>query len=679
MKNAVPGRQRALLALSTILVGISLSVTLGMQFLGYEAYAPTGRVFVIIVPAAAFAFLLHQALDRSSWMPGAFSGSAALAVAVLAATAGTTLCLTLGNQALILTAANCISAAAVAWLLMSPVTRFLRRLIAARQHLRLAGAWLTSSAAAFMVVGFLANFYRSSLEIFALTILLDLVLGLAAFHALGRSHRLARRSRADAWISLALLLLPAVWVCLLFWIGSQYPAVFHGDLVLLERTQTTPFLLASLVSFPWLAWLLVVSRSNRSVQGLRRTAIFRFVDENLPGLLLAAQFMLVYFLVGSVLNQERFDVDDIFFDADAFIWRYRLTTEHWQDFYWRSVHPLALLVLRPPVGLLAMLLRGDRPMSASLLAAATGAAGVFLAWMFARRALRSTPAALIIAALLGFSASHLVFGSMIETYALLAAASLLFFVLFQRGTHSLTALVPVGLLSAGITLTHLAQTAVVLLTIRRDPRLLAKYVLLVSALLIPLSLASELVYPNAAPLFFLPSGFSAEEENVWPLSSQRLEAMVRSFAFYAIAAPEPIVSSGEIPFSQFRFFRAESGHLSEYETPLQTATAWSWMILLFIGGISFASSLRTEHLRILLALLICLAFNGLLLLRYGKEFFLYSGNWTFALVLFLGLAWKPLFRRRWFQVALVAFLLMLMLNNLGLLQTVMRESALYFG
>ncbi|HND50411.1 MAG TPA: hypothetical protein PLL95_17715, partial [Anaerolineales bacterium] len=58
-----------------------------------------------------------------------------------------------------------------------------------------------------------------------------------------------------------------------------------------------------------------------------------------------------------------------------------------------------------------------------------------------------------------------------------------------------------------------------------------------------------------------------------------------------------------------------------------------------------------------------------------KELFLYTPNWTYALILFLGLAWQKLHDQKWFQTLLVVFLLLLIWNNAILLQTILEVLA----
>ena len=157
----------------------------------------------------------------------------------------------------------------------------------------------------------------------------------------------------------------------------------------------------------------------------------------------------------------------------------------------------------------------------------------------------------------------------------------------------------------------------------------------------------------------------------------RDRALVRAFLFNNIAAPSPLLSYKDIPFTQFRFYRAEDYTISEYSTPLQSVTGWVWATLLAVAAIFFVKDFKSQNIRLTLSLLGCVAFNLLLHLRYGKELFLYSPNWTYAVVLLLGISWKNLFAYKWFQILLIAFLALLMLNNAALIHTIMETSAPY--
>jgi hypothetical protein len=124
-------------------------------------------------------------------------------------------------------------------------------------------------------------------------------------------------------------------------------------------------------------------------------------------------------------------------------------------------------------------------------------------------------------------------------------------------------------------------------------------------------------------------------------------------------------------------FKADPMRLSEYRTWFGKTLAFAWLGLFLLGGFLFLKNLRKEDNRFTFAFILILLFNFALHLRYGKDIFLYSANWTYAIILFLSLAWKELANKRWFQVVLFVFLVLLLANNSRLIFTMLSTSALH--
>jgi len=124
-------------------------------------------------------------------------------------------------------------------------------------------------------------------------------------------------------------------------------------------------------------------------------------------------------------------------------------------------------------------------------------------------------------------------------------------------------------------------------------------------------------------------------------------------------------------------FKADPMRLSEYDTWFGKTLAFIWLGLLLLGGFLFLRKLKKEDNRFTFAFILILLFNFLLHLRYGKDIFLYSTNWTYAIILFLCLAWKELANKRWFQIVLLVFLALLLTNNSRLIFTMLSTSALH--
>ena len=230
--------------------------------------------------------------------------------------------------------------------------------------------------------------------------------------------------------------------------ANQFPSLFDAGYFILKNGQWIPFIIGSLLALPCLAWGLKFIKQSDAKQ----TTAYHFINEIMAGLLVAGFFFIVYLIIASIFNQPVFDVDDIFFDTDGLLWRTRFVTDSYRDYYWRSVHPFVLLIIRPLITLFAFFLKGDRLAAAFVLVAFTGALCVFLAWYFVKHTVGNSLYALLTASLLGASAAHLVFGSLIETYIFLAAVAMTFMVLLLRDKPLFT-LIITGTISFGIT-TH---------------------------------------------------------------------------------------------------------------------------------------------------------------------------------------------------------------------------------
>ncbi len=476
----------------------------------------------------------------------------------------------------------------------------------------------------------------------------------------------------DFGITFALFVILSVFIAMMFRMAKQFPSLFDATFFQLERDQLICFAISVIFSLPLFAWTLSVAKEKR----LDQTRFFYFVDENLPGLMLAAFFFSAYLILASIFNRPVFDVDDIFFDSDGLLWRTRFTTVDYRDYYWRSVHPFVLLIIRPLVALVSVFLKGDRLVGAFALVAFAGALCVFLAWYFVKHTVGNPLYALLTASLLGASAAQLVFSSLIETYIFLAAVMLVFLVLLLKD-KPLFVLIITGTLSFGITITNFIQTAIAFIFVKRDFIQWVKYGLIVGALVIPLTLLNNFVYPNSQPYFFVPSSFTAEADNTFAPSIARGLAVLRVMFLHSIVAPDPLILKEEIPFLKVWMFKADPMLVSTYATWFGKVLAFIWLGLVLLGGFLFLKNLKKQDNRFPFAFIFILLFNFILHLQYGKDLFLYSTNWTYAIILFLALAWKELADKKWFQISLLVFLALLLANNSRLIFTMLSTSALH--
>jgi hypothetical protein len=303
---------------------------------------------------------------------------------------------------------------------------------------------------------------------------------------------------------------------------------------------------------------------------------------------------------------------------------------------------------------------------AFIITALTGALCVFLVWYFVKESSSNRLYALLIATLFGASASQLAFGSLIENYIFLAATALIFMVLLLKNSP-MYALVIAGAAAFGITISNIAQTVIAHFMVKRNIPQLIKYGLIVGALIIPLNLLNNVIYPGAHPYLWAVDTLQYEEKNVFEPTLQRANFLGRVMLLHSFVSPDPLMLKEDIPFLKLWMFRAALKkaplQIARYETDLGNALVAVWLGFVAVGGLLFLKNLFKQDNRFPFAFILITLFSFALHMRYGRDVFLYSANWTYAITLFLALAWRELSGRRWFQVSLLAFVALLMVNN----------------
>ena len=170
-------------------------------------------------------------------------------------------------------------------------------------------------------------------------------------------------------------------------------------------------------------------------------------------------------------------------------------------------------------------------------------------------------------------------------------------------------LIITGTLSFGITITNFIQTVIAFIFVRRNFKQWVKYGLIVGAVVIPLTLLNNFVYPNSQPYFFIPSSFTTEADNTFIPSIGRGLAILRVMFFHSIVAPDPLILEEEIPFLKVWIFKADPMRLSEYETWFGIALALVWLGLILLGGFLFLKNLKKQDNRFSFAFIFILLFQ----------------------------------------------------------------------
>lgn len=539
---------------------------------------------------------------------------------------------------------------------------------------RLPIAWFLGIPLSYFIVAYFENFYTSPVEVTLLGILVHTGVMLFFFYLLGRAMREFRADLFQSGIVSVLFMALIVFIPYVYGIAAPFANLLDNSTFQLAENVRVNFLNGLIPAFFVSAVLVYTGRQRKWTQ----SRFYQFVNDNLGGLALAFLFFAVYLIYASIFNRPSYDADDIFFDADGNLYRWRYATENYRDYYWRPAHPFILIIIRPLVGLLALLFKGDTLFAAFTLNALTAALCVYLVWDFVQRGIGNRLYALLIAALFGASATQLAFGSIIESYIYLSAVALIFLILLQRDSP-LWMQVLTGLAAFGITISNVGQTFIAHFFVKRNLKQIIIYGVIVGALVVPLSLLNNYIYPNSNPYFWDTSTLEGEGHNQFPVTFQRAEYLARTMALTSFVAPEPLVIRDGWPFPKVWMFRAsikkDPMQLANYETPLGDGLALAWVGLMLLGGFLFLKNIRKQDNGYFIAFIVTLLFYFALHMQYGKDVFLYAANWTYVITLFLALAWRELADKKWFQGLILVFVLLVLLNNAEMYRTMLTISS----
>jgi hypothetical protein len=557
-------------------------------------------------------------------------------------------------------------------------------------RMRLVPLWLSGTIAAYFLTSFFSNFYPSTFQFVFLSLTFQLLCGTAAFLLLDDILQSLQINWQRDWtmiLTLCIAFLLSVSSVVISW---QFPGLFDRRILFMDLSKVPLFIVLTFISIGSTLMLLKVLKRNGIPESLKRTRFLRFSQENLPGILLALFFLFTYFTFAESLNFPEFRTLDQFFDTDISAWLARLTSTVRQDISMvRAVHPAVLMFLRPLVWFISLFLNGDRLHAVFLLHALAGASCVLLAWLIVKRASGNTTYSLIMASLLGASTSHLVLGSMLETYIYSALALIFFAFLVHSENISLKFTVPAGVLVFGITISNFIQTCILYFLKQPHIKVIAKYVLMVIFIILMLNILQVWIYPNAKPVF-VPANLLIEQryrfggfEFSWRAIG-RFSLIVRAVLLYGIVAPKPFILTKELGanFPNFRTFQITIGefHAAGY-TGLADLTVKFWMIILATAGILFILNLlkTPKQVWFSMGLVFCLGFSLVLHIVYGDDPLLYSPNWVYALVLFVALSLQKWADYKWFQIAMTVFISLMMIVNLNLIHQIMSVSLPFYG
>ena len=536
---------------------------------------------------------------------------------------------------------------------------------------------------AYVGAGLISHFYPNYLTL-PISILCLLFAGLMFYAIL-----MYFQEQSASWtFGLAPVILAFLFA--LAWIALVlgYPNIFDYTRFTLTPASSALFAATWVLSPAWLAWTVKIFDERGWSAHLKATRGFIFARKNLLGLLLAGMFTLGYTALSFTFNHPGLDQTENFLAIDNFAWMGRLADADGTNIEMRAVHPFAFFIFRPIVWLLSLLFNGDRYAATLLLVPLTGGLCVLLAYRFIKRWSGSETYALLSASLLGASAAHVVFGSFVESYIFSAAVLLLFFVLLLDEKTHFFALVAVGTLTFGITITNFIQTFLGYVVARPKFKSIFMFGLLASALSITLTVLHAATFPSAL-MFFDPAGAGVESDYAIPLVGApawkvigRAMLLVRNIFLYCIVAPQPYILTTEVggTFPRFNFFKITPGSYSYSSFDgLGKVLVAAWLLLLGAAAVAFVWKLiRARKFDLTAAFPLVILFNFALHMTYGYEPFLYAADWTYALVLFVTASLSDLGKQRWFQIILLLIIALLMINQWNFIRVMLEAISPFF-
>lgn len=524
-------------------------------------------------------------------------------------------------------------------------------------------SFLISLCFAYIIIGFLNPVLDSTSAIIISTLIFMMITNVIVYLSL----RDTKWKSNPIAISLPIFFIATIYICL------QFPEMFLWEYISIPQQYFLTFLLTAIAS-SFFSYFLVQKINIEIKNGL--------------GIYLGGMFFLIHLILARALNHPALSYNVVLFEADAGPWMEILASPNSAPIN-RAVHPLSLIIIRPIMRLVSFWMGEHYPLGAMLVVSATAGLCVFMAWLFIKRATNSNTYAFLFAMLLGFSASHLLFGSLTENYIFGAASLIFFFLLIQAKENRFSVLVPASLILFGITITNLAQGVIGLFFNKFNFRRLIQFCVYVLVFGILLTLFTNFLYPKSITYFFNPKDIAVEfgfvkmsgdspETNIL----EKLQVAARTMVLYGIVAPKPIEAISEkppFPTIDLKTFDIRTHALASYKG-LANIPLVLWLILLVGSFFTFIKNIRTsKHLPLMLGLLGVLGFNFLMHLFYGTELFLYTPYWMYALVFFMALSLSEFAEKTWFQILLSIIVFVIAINNFNFIFSILKAIYPFYG
>jgi hypothetical protein len=656
----------------SLLIAFTASFSSAVIFFGYSAYEHTSdRLFLVAVPTLAIGYLLFEVSGRLwDWFRGrqvpilvGFGIFAAVAAVEFVLSYAVSRVYYLGMAAFAVTL----------FFFMLPAAPSAERLRPAHSMGHYFIGFLLSLFLAYAVIGFLGGVFKDRVGVILFCLATVAAGSVIGYYLVRRAAQSLRDGFLSNPVNLLLALSLPLFLAGIIYGALQYPAMFSLEFVQMEAEWFGFYLASGVIGGAWGLWVLDQVEARGFARSFAQTRVFVFIRENLPGLYAAILFFFINLIFARALNHPMYSLNSLIFEADAGPWMSILGYPEGHDVN-RAVHPLVLITLRPITSIVRLFLADKWFFAPMIVVAAMNGLSVLMSWLFVKRAAQKDSYAFAFALMLGASAAHLLFGSLTETYVFGMTSLILFFLIVQSDEKRFWVLVPAGVLVFGVTVTNIAQSMIALFFKKTfNFWRLVYYGVIVLTVSIALTALVSVLYPGNQTFFYVPADLAFEGRFSKPIYEGPMERVVertgvvgRAIFLYGVVAPQPLESvarKNTEPISEFETYNFRSKEMAWYHGAAY-APLILWLVLLAAAVIQFFRKFRSSpHTPLMLGLLASVAFNYLLHMNYGTELFLYSTFWTYLLVFFVGLALVDFAGRRWFEVVLAIFVLMMMVNN----------------
>ncbi len=666
----------------SFLLALTISYFSAITFFNYAGYKTNlDRAFLILVPAFALGFLLFEVFTLSSEWFQQRQKKIVVSFAMLAMIGALIVVPSLSDYLGLIVCAIALFA------LMLPAMPFVERIQKHHSILHYSLGFLLSLIFIYGAVGFLDEALRTPFNLILFTITLVSAGSVLGYYLIRRVSYSFRAGFLSKPLNIILsLTLPVLLIALIYLI-LQFPTMFVWDYITIPQNWTGMFFASALIAGVWGVSILEQFEIRGYHDRLKQTRIYLFITQNLPGVYAGGMFFLINLIIARALNHPALSINSVLFETDAGPWMDILGSPA-GDALNRSVHPMVLIIIRPLVRVVGMFMGDQWRLAPILWAAAMSGLCVFMAWLFVKRATGSSTYAFIFSVLLGSTATHLLFGSLTETYVFGMTSLIFFFLLIQAGETRFFVLIPAGLLLFGITISNIAQGAIGLFFNKFGFRRLVHYCFLIVALGVTLTAVTSALYPNKQTFFFVPGDIAFESNFVKPVYASpvdrlldRFQLVSRTMFLYGAVGPSPlevIAHKDPRPTIDFKTVEPRDHTYASYRG-LANIPLLLWLTLLGGSFIFFVKNFRSsKHFSLMLGLLGSLAFNFVLHMNYGTELFLYTPYWIYLLVFFIALAYSEFAGRLWFESLLAFIMLILMINNARFVFVVLQGLAPFF-